>query len=210
MGNRERLFDGWAEGYDASIDSGDTYPFAGYDEVLDRIAEIAGLPAAGRVLDVGIGTGNLASRFAPIECAIWGVDFSERMLAKAAEKLPDAKLVKANLVDGWSDRLPERFDRIVSAYVLHEFPDEVKVRVLADLSRHLHEKGRIVIGDIAFPDEAARVACREAWLPVWDDEEFYWAAASIRPALEAVGLSVTYHQVSFCGGVFDISPAEER
>jgi len=205
MDDRERLFDGWAEGYDASIESGDAYPFAGYDEVLDRIAEIADLPATGRVLDVGIGTGNLASRLAPTGCEVWGVDFSERMLAKAAEKLPDARLVKANLVDGWSDRLPERFDRIVSAYVFHEFPDDVKVRVLAELSRHLREGGRIVIGDIAFPDEAARAVCREDWQQVWDEEEFYWTAASIRLRLEAVGLSITYRQVSFCGGVFDIS-----
>jgi len=204
-GERIRLFDRWAASYDESV-TGASFPLAGYDGVLDAIVRLSRVEPAHRVADLGVGTANLARRIAASGCTLWGIDFSEEMLERARAKLPTAHLVKADLRDGWAEDLPDRVDRIVSAYVFHEFDDSVKLRLLRDLAGHLASKGRIVIGDVAFPDEKSRYDCHEAWRVAWDEEEHYWAMDSIRVPLEDAGFAVAYEQVSFCGGVLTLRP----
>jgi len=204
MSDRQRLFDDWARDYDRSARSEDAYPFAGYDRVLARITELASVRTEHRVLDIGIGTGNLSARIAPSGCELWGIDFSEAMLAEAGKELPEVRLVQADLLAGWPSNLPGQFNRILSAYVLHEFDFETKLRLVAELIDHLAEGGRLVIGDIAFDTEARQEAVRRAFAATWDDEENYWVAERIIPKVEARGLAVQYEAVSFCGGVFAI------
>jgi putative AdoMet-dependent methyltransferase len=157
------------------------------------------------LLDLGIGTGNLAVRFEDVGCGIWGIDFSAEMLAKAAEKLPKAVLIQTSLLDAWPEELDRRFDRIVSGYVLHEFNLSTKVELLQRLARrHLAANGQIVIGDIAFPTAEARKRAHQRWTDLWDEEEYYWAADETIRACRNVGLQATYEQVSSCGGVFAI------
>jgi len=207
--DRIELFDRSAASYDRAIERAG-FPFEGYAEVLETIVRHAAVEPSQRVLDVGIGTGNLAARIAVPECAIWGIDFSGEMLSRAQAQLPKAHLVQADLRDGWPHTLPQRFDRIVSAYVFHELPDEAKLRLIIRLAAHLERDGRIVLGDIAFPDSAVRASSHRAWAAAWDEDEYYWAASAIQPALEASGFDVEYTQVSFCGGVFSLRFAEIR
>ena len=162
--HRVRLFDDWAERYDQSIQDDVSFPFDGYEQVLDEITRAAGARCGMKVLDLGVGTGNLAARFAALGRDIWGIDFSAEMLAKAIEKLPQAVLVQADLLRDWPTELDHRFDRIVSAYVLHEFDLATKVKLLQGLTeRHLAAKGRIVVGDIAFATFGARDQARRKW-----------------------------------------------
>jgi putative AdoMet-dependent methyltransferase len=205
--HRDRLFDDWAEHYDQSIQDESDFPFDGYRRVLDEITRAAGARRGMKLLDLGIGTGNLAARFAALGCDIWGVDFSAGMLAKTIKKLPNAALVKADLLGDWPPELDHRFDRIVSAYVLHEFDLSTKVKLLQKLAeRHLAAKGRIVIGDIAFPTSAALDEEHRKRADSWDEEEYYWAADEATDACRSAGLQVSYKQISSCGGVFVIKP----
>ena len=204
--DRVELFDRWAETYDRSV-TRDSFPLAGYDEVLDAIVRQAMIEPVHRVLDVGVGTANLAVRIAASRCELWGVDFSDEMLKRACTKLPTTHFVKVDLLDGWPEGLPDRFDRIVSAYVFHEFSDSVKLRLIEDLAEHLADDGRIVIGDVAFPDVKARDECHRTWRAAWDEDEHYWAAESMKSALAKRGFAVAYEQVSFCGGVFSLRRA---
>ena len=87
------MFDRWAPTYDDMLKfSKDSFPFAGYDDILDRIVELATPTDGMRILDLGIGTGELAKRFVDYNCEIWGLDFSEQMLELAAKKIPSAIL----------------------------------------------------------------------------------------------------------------------
>jgi putative AdoMet-dependent methyltransferase len=171
--------------------------------VLDEIFRWAGAKPHMHVLDLGIGTGSLSARFIRRECAVWGVDFSARMLAKAREKLPNVRLLRAELLDDWPAELRRRFDRVVSAYVFHEFDLEAKIRPLQKIAlQHLTDDGRILVGDVAFETADARAEAERLRAEVWDEEEFYWAADETIAACERAGLRAAYRQVSTVAGVF--------
>jgi putative AdoMet-dependent methyltransferase len=203
--DRTQLFDRWAEYYDATIAAAQ-FPLDGYDQVLDEVVRSAEVTPHMQVLDLGTGTGNLAVRMVQAGCAVWGMDFSVKMLAKAQAKLPHSILVQADVLSDWPVELQRSFDRVVSAYVLHEFDLETKVRLLHRIAtHHLTAGGRIVVGDVAFPTIEARIQASQRWSDSWDTDEFYWAGDEASVACARVGLHVTYKQVSSCGGVFTLA-----
>ena len=210
MGNgedRSWLFDNWAARYDHSVRSEDRFPFEGYERVLDEIVRLAAVRSRMHVLDLGVGTGNLAKRFVARGCTVWGVDFSAAMLSKSRAKLPRAKLVQADLLGDWPVELDQPFDRIVSAYVFHEFELSTKIALLQRLALcNLVEGGRIVVGDIAFRSVQARNRAHDRWTSLWDAQEHYWVADEVMPCFEHAGLRGRYSQVSTCGGVFVLEP----
>lgn len=145
MNHNERveLFDGWAKKYDAAVSPAQIrFPFEGYEEVLDEAVRLSQAAPGMQVLDLGIGTGNLAARFLRKGCVVWGVDFSKGMIAKTRKKLPETVLVQADLLSDWPVELDRRFDRVVSAYVFHEFNLETKIGLLRRIaSNHLSATG---------------------------------------------------------------------
>jgi cyclopropane fatty-acyl-phospholipid synthase-like methyltransferase len=178
--------------------------FEDYDQVLAAVVALA-RPAAGmRVLDLGTGTGNLATRFLEAGCEVWGVDFSSQMLAQARGKLPQLHAVEADLLaNEWPEALARRYDRIVSAYALHDLDLSEKVRLLVRLAEHhLAKEGSMVFADVSYPDRAARAEAQARWGRLWGEKEHYWAADETIAACEDMGLRCAYTQVSSCGGVF--------
>jgi putative AdoMet-dependent methyltransferase len=210
MKTGKELFDAWADNYDQLLDGGNaSISFEGYEDVLAETVIQAQVVPGMRVLDLGTGTGNLAARFLSAGCDVWGMDFSEGMLAKAREKLPGLHPVLADLRDEtWPQDLLRQYDRIVSAYVWHDFDLEYKLGLLKRLTGHyLAGQGRVVIADIAYPDQAARRQARAQWGRLWSEAEHYWAADETIAACKASGLSCAYQQVSSCAGIFVIEPA---
>jgi cyclopropane fatty-acyl-phospholipid synthase-like methyltransferase len=218
-GERVRLFEEWAETYDESVVDYVGFPFEGYVQVLDTIASLSGAHSGMTVLDLGIGTGQLAERFLGLGCSVWGLDFSAKMLAAARAKFPQIELIKADLVGDWPIDHDLRFDRVVSGYALHELDPASKVRLIKRLARdHLVGDGSMIIGDISFPTVAARDGAQRRWQgtwdeakhewkgSLWDEAEHYWAADEAATSLGDVGVRVEYTQVSFCGGVYVIRP----
>lgn len=210
--DRVDLFDSWAANYDRSVAAdadAQAYPFAGYDKVVAAVVAGAQIDRNHRVLDLGAGTGNLTAKVVGLAGEVWGNDFSEEMLVQAREKVPQAHFVRCDVRDSWPPKLPSTLDRIVSTYVFHEFDDAAKLRLLADLARQrLRPGGRLVIGDVAFPDEVAQDVCRQNATNAWDDTEHYWIASRIIPQLEDAGFIVDYKQISFCGAVFVLQPED--
>jgi len=100
------------------------------------------------------------------------------------------------------------FDRIIAAYVLHEFDLTDKIRLLQQAARdYLAPGGFLVVADIAFPTTAVRAAAAERWATWWDEDEFYWAADEAIAVGAEVELPATYQQVSTCAGVFTVRVA---
>jgi putative AdoMet-dependent methyltransferase len=218
--SREQLFDEWADSYDESLRRPAGFPFEGYERVLELVAERSGAESGMEVLDLGIGTGNLAALFLDLGCTVWGLDFSLKMLAKVHARFPQIELLKADIRGDWPIDVDRRFDRVVSAYVLHEFDLESKLRLLLKLLRdHVVEGGRVIVGDISFATRGARDeaqerlggtwnAEKEVWEgSIWDDDEHYWAADETIETLARAGMTACYEQVSFCGGVYVLDKA---
>lgn len=208
----EAHFDAWAATYDADVRADpEAFPFAGYDGVLDAMTEVVRASGARRVLDLGIGTGNLAARVVAAAvpgAELWGVDFSAAMLARAGEKVPGARLVRAEIdgdLSGWE---PPAFGAVVASYVLHEIPDDRKLWLLERLFRERLEPGGVVaIGDIALADEARRDAVRGTPGVRWDASEHYFVANRFLAELGSRGIVGSFRPVSFCAGVFALRAA---
>jgi putative AdoMet-dependent methyltransferase len=204
--DESREFDEWADHYDESVSSRNDFPFRGYEAALKQVVTEAAVERPCRVLDLGIGTGNLAARFAELGCRIWGIDFSRKMLSQAKLKVPEAHLGQADLLGPWPEEFRQRFDRIVSAYVLHHFELAEKIELLVRLCRdHCAEAARIVVADISFPTMDAlrqeRIRSKDQW-----DEEQYWIADQAIPACERAGLRVRHKQVDDFAGVYVFEP----
>ena len=91
----DKGFDLWADGYDEAVglsDEENSYPFAGYKEVLGRIYQAVMEKPGAAVLDIGFGTGTLTARLYENGCVIYGQDFSAGMIELAAAKMPGARL----------------------------------------------------------------------------------------------------------------------
>lgn len=195
-------FDPWAKSYDDDVREQNVFPFDGYSQVLDTIVRLAEPRADMSVLDIGTGTGNLAVKFAERGCELWCTDFSEPMLEKAHEKLPQAHFTLTDLRADWSPELDRRFDRIVSAYVFHHLELDAKVRVCQELlTKRLTPNGLLIIGDLSFPNKAKMDEFAKSVGDLWE-EEFFWPADESIRALEAAGLTVSYQQISACAGVY--------
>lgn len=203
-----QLFDNWAEGYDPAANSSECdFPFAGYDRVLDKVVRLAEVKPGMRILDLGVGTGNLAARFLDANCELWGCDFSIKMLAKAREKWPQLHLLQVDLMGEWPIQLQQPFDRVLAAYVLHHFNLAAKVKLLRQLTvQSLTRGGCILVADISFPTEVLRTAASRRWADRWDSEEYYMAADETIRACDRAGLDVQYRQVSCCAGIYILSP----
>ena len=152
-------FDLWADGYDASVglsDEENSYPFAGYKQVLGTIYRAIRMQAdCGRVLDLGFGTGTLAHRLYQDGYEITGVDFSPRMIRLAQEKMPEAHLFCCDFSQGLPENLG-RFDAIVSTYALHHLSDEAKAEqtvMISAVEKIMDLTMKSINGDTEAPKE---------------------------------------------------------
>jgi putative AdoMet-dependent methyltransferase len=197
-------FDAWAGGYDPSVFGCVSFPFEGYEQLLKKIVQMAKPQQGDAVLDVGTGTGNLAILFAEAGCELWGTDFSEVMLAQARLKLPKAHFLEHDLHEPLPFDAQTQFDHIVSAYVFHHFGMEEKVWITRGLLKHLKPGGRIITGDIAFPDRIGLEQVKRSVGDEWD-EELYWLADETLMAFESAGIKVNHRQLSPYTGIFVLS-----
>lgn len=197
-------FDDWAFQYDQNVlDQG--FPFTGYRQVLAETVRLAEARAGMRLLDLGVGTSNLARLFLPLGCELWGTDFSSKMVELARAKLPTAYLFIHDLCDPLPTVLDQPFERVVSAYTFHHFDLAEKIAIINRIANDLlAPNGRLVIADISFPDNPALDAVRLASGDRWDDEP-YWVCTEVLPALKQILAGVSYIQVSDCAGIYVLS-----
>jgi putative AdoMet-dependent methyltransferase len=188
-------------------DGDQPFPFTGYHDVLREVAGRLRRADPRRVLDLGVGTGNLAELVIAgnPDIELWGVDFSAAMLERARAKLPAARLLRADLREDVAGLELPRFDAIGATYVLHEFDDARKLELVSHLIRsHLTVGGVLVAGDIGFETVVQRELARRHLAGRWDPDEHYFAADAFVALLQAAGLRSEYLQVSPCAGVFTI------
>ncbi|MGG3019375.1 class I SAM-dependent methyltransferase [Geobacillus stearothermophilus] len=193
------LFEQWAESYDRSVEGGDEQyrdVFAGYDRILNTVADKAGRV----VLEFGVGTGNLTKKLLERGKTVYGIEPSAPMRKKAAKKLGG----RAVIMDG--DFLqfpvpPEPVDTIASTYAFHHLTDEEKDEALGKYSQLLQTGGKIVFADTAFRDkkafrQAVEAARERGFHDLADDleREYYTTLDVLASLFASHGFSVSFAQ----------------
>ena len=194
-------FDLWADGYDIAVgisDEENSYPFAGYKDVLGTIYKTIMEKQNAVVLDIGFGTGTLTAKLYENGCSIYGQDFSARMIELAAQKMPKANLYQGDFSQGLvKELLRQNYDFIVATYSLHHLSDKQKITLLHTLRCYLNPGGQILIGDVAFENRSQLEQCRKEAGDDWDDEEIYFVAEEIKKEFP----TMTFTKISFCAGI---------
>jgi tRNA (cmo5U34)-methyltransferase len=124
-----------------------------YERLQDEVALATG-EGAGRLLELGTGTGETARRVLERHpsAALVGVDASSEMLERAAEVLPTASL----LVKRLEDTLPDGpFDVVFSCLAVHHLDGPGKADLFTRARDVLVSGGRLVVGDVVVPEDPA-------------------------------------------------------
>jgi trans-aconitate methyltransferase len=146
-----------------------------------------------RILDLGCGTGHLASQIAASGATVVGVDRSPEMIQQAREKHPNLQF---DVMDARDIAFLEPFDAIFSNATLHWITEPEKV--VAGIVKSLKPGGRFVAefggkGNVV----ALMVAIEHAWhkldLPGPAANPWYYpSVAEYAGLLDKYGLEVTY------------------
>lgn len=196
------MFDQWAPTYDHTVYQPEPADgFEQYQEVLDRVADLAGAAPGRQVLDVGTGTGNLAMVLCLRGAAVTAVEPSAAMRQQARQKLGEIPVLEGQFLD-----LPlpaGAYDAVVSSYAFHHLTDDAKVQGAREMLRVLKPGGVVVLGDIAWADEKARLnmirrfaAAGKEELVREIEEEYYPTIGLLTAVFAAQGCSVYVEQLT--------------
>jgi ubiquinone/menaquinone biosynthesis C-methylase UbiE len=121
-----------------------------------KTADLAGIKAGDKVLDVGCGTGDLtivAKGRAGSAGEVVGIDASPEMVAAARQKVAGRKIdiqFQLGLIEALP--FPDRsFDVVLSSLMMHHLPEDLKERGLVEIFRVLRPGGRLLVVDFKRP-----------------------------------------------------------
>lgn len=149
-----------AAGYDWSLPFYDPIvKLLGGDKARMVLLDHAALRPGYRVLDVGCGTGTLATL---IKChhpdvEVVGIDPDAKALARARRKATNAR-VSIQFDQGFGDALPyadASFDRAFSSFMFHHVPSDEKGKTLRAVRRVLKPGGGLHMLDFEGPESGS-------------------------------------------------------
>jgi len=142
----DQHFDAWSRRYDRS--PAQVFFFGPVHQAVS--AALAGRLAAGRLLDIGAGTGRLLDRLGQglPGMALFGLDRSAGMLSAAHQARAQLSLVR-----GTAEALPfadESFDVVTTTLSFHHWSDQPKA--LGEVRRVLRPGGTFALADVSSDD----------------------------------------------------------
>jgi ubiquinone/menaquinone biosynthesis C-methylase UbiE len=129
-----------------------------WQQLQRKIVERAQFQPGEAVLDVGCGTGTLALRaYTRVGAAgrVAGIDPGPRQIARARHKAGRAGF-PIDFQVAAIEHLPfadHSFDVVLSTFMMHVLPDDLKRQGLAEIARVLKPGGRLLIVDFKRPEE---------------------------------------------------------
>jgi ubiquinone/menaquinone biosynthesis C-methylase UbiE len=132
-------------------------PFAnlpGHAASLDALTTLSDPAHSDEVLDIACGPGIVACHFAPLVAHITGIDITPEMIRQAEAAQVARHLTNMTWRVASAEPLPfqdHSFSLVVTRYSFHHF--QHSDRVLAEMLRVCTPGGRILIADVAQPDD---------------------------------------------------------
>jgi 2-polyprenyl-3-methyl-5-hydroxy-6-metoxy-1,4-benzoquinol methylase len=201
---RKDLFDRWAKDYNKNVFKSEKegiYPFAGYSEVKYSIIDIISNAKKAKVLEMGIGTGEITKPLYELGYEITGVDLSNKMIEIAKIHMEKAAFILADFSNALNE-IFNKFDFIVFSYSIHHLSYNDQIELLIKLNDYLNEDGVIIIGDVSTFTIEDMNQLQNKYADIWDDEEYY-------PILKKYQLSrltdfyeLSYVQINEVAGVY--------
>ncbi len=153
----------WGWRYDLVVWLFDVMSLGKLRDLRRQTLDLAQLQPGEMVLDVGCGTGTLA-----LEAAervgqtghVVGVDPAPQQIARARAKAARRGL-PVDFQLGVIEQLPfpgASFDLVLSTWMMHHLPDDLKRRGLAEMARVLKPAGRLVVVDAVHSGHSRRHA----------------------------------------------------
>ena len=126
----------------------------GHYDALQVLVELSGVGADDNVLDVACGPGLVACEFARHARKVTGIDLTPAMIDEARKRQSESGL--ANLDFTVSDAVPlpfadNSFSLVLTRYSLHHMLEPT--RALAEMVRVCRPGGRVLVADVALPEE---------------------------------------------------------
>ena len=137
-----------------------------YDRRMDKISrgrirsakkKVAGeVPTGSHVLEIGCGTGELASLMIRRGCTVEAFDLNPLMVKAAKERIETENLqgrfsVKQSGIEQMDGFLSENYDAVVSTLVFSELNENERRFALKHAARVLKPEGRLIIADEVVP-----------------------------------------------------------
>jgi len=125
----------------------------GFQQLRDRILELAAPRPTDVVIDIGSGTGLLSLEFASQVERVWAIDISASMAGYLRTKAASAGIDNIEVAVASAVSLPlidSIADIVVSNYCFHHLDDVGKRRALREARRVLRPGGRLVFADMMF------------------------------------------------------------
>jgi ubiquinone/menaquinone biosynthesis C-methylase UbiE len=159
-----------------------------------------------RGLDVGCGTGRLLAFLhdAWPGLRLTGLDLSAAYLGEARRLIGHTARVK--LIEGLAEELPfdtASLDFVVSSFLLHELPSEIRQRVLAEMARVVKPDGLVVIVESIQKGDAPGWDGLLDLFPHYFHEPYYagYVNGSLGTWTAGAGLAIRSHERAFLSSV---------
>lgn len=126
-------------------------------------------PMSGRVLEIGVGTGENLKHYSPLVERITAIDPDRFMLRHAIERADARQKHQIDFIRAAGERLPfrsESFDAAVTTLVLCSVSDQLAV--LEEIGRVLRPDGTLYFLEHVLDENSPRIARRQQrWSRVW-------------------------------------------
>lgn len=147
--------------------------FRDFDQEAKKIFAALDLSMDSIVLDIGCGTGGLATRLAQICKHVYAVDISEAMLAALTRKIYAQGLCNITTIQSGFLTYKHQgnaLDAIIANITIHHLPDFWKQIALCKLFDLLKSGGRLFLADVVFEfDPRSYQKAIEDWLTGMED-----------------------------------------
>lgn len=129
------------------------FPSGGSRRLRQSLVDALDIRSGHRVLELGCGTGQVTARLLAAGAEVVAVDALSTMLAAARRRAPGASFREG---DALHIDVGGGYDRVVLSFVLHNFAEEERIRLLRRAVAALAPGGRVGVLEWALPAQHIR------------------------------------------------------